>query len=279
MKLFKRKRRVLPGFGLSLGVTLLFVSLVTLLPISALLIKTAMVDPAVLWKSISSPRAVASYRLTLGAAAAAASFNAFFGLLLAWILVRYRFPGRRLLDAMMDLPFALPTSVAGIALTAVFANSGFFGSLLEPLGIQVAYTRLGVVVAMIFTSLPFVVRTVQPVLEDLDEAVEEAAASLGAGFFQILRRVTFPLLLPSLLTGASLAFVRCLGEFGAIIFISGNLAFKTEITALIIFIRLEEFDYDGAAAVATVVLLFSLSLLFVINSFQQWKQRYAGGAD
>lgn len=273
------QRRILPGFGLSMGTTLFFVSLVILLPVCALLMKTASLSWDHFWEIVTSPRAVASYKLTLGSALAAAAFNSFFGLLMAWILVRYEFPGKTALDALMDLPFALPTSVAGIALTAVFAGNGIFGSYLEPLGIRVAYTQLGVIVAMVFTSLPFVVRTVQPVLEDLDHSVEEAAASLGAGFRQIFVRVIFPLVFPALITGTALAFVRCLGEFGAVIFISGNMPFETEITSLIIYIRLEEFDYPAAAAIATVVLLVSLAMLFVINSIQLWTLRYMGKAD
>jgi sulfate transport system permease protein len=227
------------------------------------------------WSVVSGPRALASYRVTLGAAALATAINGVYGLLMAWVLVRYEFPGRRLLDSLVDLPFALPTAVAGIALTALFARQGWFGSVLEPLGVKVAYTPLGIAIAMAFASAPFVVRTVQPVLEDLEAEVEEAAHSLGASDLAVFLRVIAPQLLPAFLAGCALAFARCLGEFGAVIFIAGNQPFKTEITSLLAFIRLEEFDYPAAAAVATVMLGAAFAMLAVTNLVQAFYLRYA----
>ncbi|MGI2030961.1 sulfate ABC transporter permease subunit CysT [Rhizobium panacihumi] len=269
-----RRRNVLPGLPLSLGVTLFYVGLIVVLPLAALVFKAASLGPADYWQIISSSRAIASYRVTVLSALGATLFNLFFGLALAWVITRYRFPGRRIVDAMVDLPFALPTAVAGIALTALFANNGWFGSVLESAGIKVAYTPLGIMIAMCFTSLPFIVRTVQPVLEDLDPALEEAAQSLGGSDWSIFRKVILPLLTPALLAGVSLSFARCLGEFGAIIFIAGNQPMSTEITALLIFIRLEEYDYQAAAAIASVLLLTAFFMLGVTNWLQARALRY-----
>jgi sulfate transport system permease protein len=264
----------MPGFAFTLGTTLFYLALIVVLPIGALVMKSASLSWTGFLAIVTGERALASYRVTLGAAAAATAFNAVFGLLMAWILVRYRFPGRRLLDALMDLPFAMPTAVAGIALTAVFARNGWLGGPLEAIGLPVAYTPLGIAVAMAFTSAPFVVRTVQPVLEALEPEFEEAARTLGARDGQIFARVVFPTILPSLIAGCTLAFARSLGEFGAVIFIAGNRPFETEITALLIFIRLEEFEYPAAAALATVVLGAALLLLLVTNAIQLWQLRY-----
>ncbi len=264
-------RHVLPGFGLTLGATLLYLAVIVLLPLVALLLKSAEIGPERFWQIITSPRAIASFQLTLGAAAIATAFNALYGLLMAWILVRYDFPGRRLLDALMDLPFALPTAVAGLALTALYAKNGWFGAVLEPAGINVVYTMLGVAIAMAFTSAPFVIRTVQPVLEEIQPEVEEAARTLGAYPFTIFRKVIFPAIFPAYLTGCMLAFARSLGEFGAIIFIAGNLPMKTEIAALLVFIRLEEFDYPGAAAIAATLLLTAFVMLLLTNLLQAWQ--------
>ena len=269
-----RRRRVLPGFGLSLGITLFYVALIVALPIGALLFKAASLGPEEYWRIVSSGRALASYRVTVLSAAAATLFNLVFGLALAWVLVRYSFPGKRLVDAIVDLPFALPTAVAGIALTTLFAGNGWFGSILAEAGIKVAYTPLGIMIAMAFTSLPFIVRTVQPVLEDLDPALEEAAQSLGGSDAAIFRKVILPLLTPALLAGVSLAFARSLGEFGAIIFIAGNRPFSTEITALLAFIRLEEYDYQAAAAIASVLLITAFVMLAVTNALQARALRY-----
>lgn len=269
-----RRRNVLPGLPLSLGVTLFYVGLIVVLPLAALAFKAATLGIEDYWRIVSSSRAVASYRVTVLSALGATVFNLFFGLALAWVITRYRFPGRRIIDAVVDLPFALPTAVAGIALTALFANSGWFGSVLEGLGIKVAYTPIGIMIAMCFTSLPFIVRTVQPVLEDLDPALEEAAQSLGGSDWTIFRKVILPLLTPALLAGVSLSFARSLGEFGAIIFIAGNQPMSTEITALLIFIRLEEYDYQAAAAIASVLLLAAFFMLAVTNWLQARALRY-----
>ena len=268
------RRRILPGLPLSLGITLFYVGLIVLLPLGALVFKAATLGPDDYWRIVSSPRAVASYRVTVMSAAAATAFNVVFGMALAWVLTRYSFPGKRLLDAVVDLPFALPTAVAGIALTTLFAANGWFGSLLADAGIKVAYTPLGIMVAMAFTSLPFVVRTVQPVLEDLDPALEEAAQSLGGSDWTIFRKVILPLLTPALLAGTSLSFARSLGEFGAIIFIAGNQPMQTEITALLAFIRLEEYDYQAAAAIASVLLITAFVMLAVTNALQARALRY-----
>jgi sulfate transport system permease protein len=266
-----RHKRVLPGFGISLGVSLFFVSLVFLLPVTGLVMQTKGLTWSQYWFVISDPRLVASYKITLYSAFIASLFNAVFGLLLAWILVRYRFPGKRILDALVDLPFALPTAVAGITLATLYSSSGWLGSLLAQLGIKVAYTSLGIIVAMAFTSIPFVVRTVQPVLEELSSEEEEAAITLGASDFSIFMRVIFPAIRPALITGAALSFTRSLGEFGAVIFIAGNMPYVSEITSLMIFVRLQEFDFAGASAVASVVLAVSLMLLLLINL---WQGRY-----
>ena len=261
----------LPGFGLSLGFTLLYLGLMVLIPLSTVFLRTATLTWSDFWATVSGPRALAAYRLSLGASFIAASVNAVFGLLVAWVLERYSFPGRRLIDALVDLPFALPTAVAGIALATVYAKNGWMGRWLEPWGIEVAYTPLGVVVALTFIGLPFVVRTVQPVLADLDPEVEEAAASLGAGRLQTFRRVILPELLPAALTGFVLAFARALGEYGSVIFIAGNMPMRSEITPLLIMIKLEQYDYAGATAIALVFLLAAFSLLFFIN-FLAWRR-------
>ncbi len=269
-----RARRVLPGFTLSLGTTLLYLTLIVLIPVIALILKGAEMGPARFWQIVSSPRAVAAFQITLVAAVIATLFNALYGLLMAWVLVRYDFPGKRLLDALMDVPFALPTAVAGLALTALFSANGWFGVLLHPAGVPVVYTIWGIALAMAFTSVPFVVRTVQPVLEDMDPALEEAAATLGARPWTIFARVVFPAILPAWLAGCTTALARSLGEFGAIVFIAGNLPFQTEIAALLAYIRLEEFDYNGAAAIALVLLGFALVLLLLSNLLQYRVSRY-----
>jgi sulfate transport system permease protein len=256
-----------------MGVTLLYLSLLVLIPLSGVFLKTSSLTAGQLWTTITTPRALASYRLTLGASGTAAAVNGVFGLLVAWVLVRYRFPGRRVVDAMVDLPFAMPTAVAGIALTAVYSSSGWIGRAIEPLGVKVAFTPLGVVTALTFIGLPFVVRTVQPVLQDLEADIEEAAASLGATRWQTFRLVLFPSLLPALLTGFALAFARALGEYGSVIFISGNLPLRTEVTTLLIMTKLEQYDYAGATAIASVMLVASFVLLLGINLLQAWTRR------
>ncbi|HYG65414.1 MAG TPA: sulfate ABC transporter permease subunit CysT [Thermoanaerobaculia bacterium] len=267
----RRGGSVLPGFGLSLGFAVLYLSLIILIPLSTVFLKTATLTWEAFWQTVTSPRTLAAYRLSLWASFAAAAVNLVFGVLLAWVLERYRFPGKRLIDAMVDLPFALPTAVAGIALATVYAQNGWLGEWLVPMGINVAYTPLGVVVALTFIGLPFVVRTVQPVLADLDPEVEEAAASLGASRLQIVRKVILPELVPAAVTGFVLAFARALGEYGSVIFIAGNMPMKSEITPLLIMIKLEQFDYAGATAVAMVFLMASFSLLLVIN-FLAWRR-------
>ena len=269
-----RAKRVLPGFTLSLGTTLLYLTLIVLIPVIALILKGAEMGPERFWRIVSSPRAVAAFQITLTAAVIATIFNALYGLLMAWVLVRYEFPGKRLLDALMDVPFALPTAVAGLSLTALFSANGWFGPVLEAMGFQVVYTIWGIALAMAFTSVPFVVRTVQPVLEDMDPALEQAAVTLGAKPWQVFTRVVFPAILPAWLAGCTTAFARSLGEFGAIVFIAGNLPFRTEIAALLAFIRLEEYDYNGAAAIALVLLVFALVLLLVSNLLQFWASRF-----
>lgn len=273
-----RSRRVLPGFGLTMGLTLSYVGIIVLLPVMALVLKGAEIGPQRYWEIVTAPRTLAALRLTVLAAAMATLFNAIYGLLMAWVLTRYSFPGRRLLDAMMDIPFALPTAVAGLSLTALFSANGWYGQVLEPAGITVVYTILGVAVAMSFTSVPFVVRTVQPILEDLDPAVEEAARSLGASPLTIFRRVIFPAIQPAFLVGATIAFARSLGEFGAVIFIAGNLPMKTEIASLLAMIRLEEYDYNGAAAIALTLMVIALILLGLSNWLQGRMQRKGGRA-
>jgi len=271
-----RRLRVLPGFGLSLGYTLTYLGLIVLLPLSAAFFRTAQLAWPEFVAIVTAPRVMASYRLTFGAALGAAGINAVFGLLVAWVLVRYPFPGKRLADALVDLPFALPTAVAGIALTGLFAPKGWFGALLEPLGLKVAFTPLGVLVALTFIGLPFVVRTVQPVLEELPRELEEAAATLGASRWQSFRRVIFPIVMPALLTGFALAFARGIGEYGSVIFIAGNMPMISEITPLIIITKLEQFDYAGATAIAVVMLVVSFVLLLAINALQAWARRRQG---
>jgi sulfate/thiosulfate transport system permease protein len=268
--------RVLPGFGLALGYTLVYVSLVVLIPLAAVFIRASTLSWAEFWSIVSAPRVVATYQLSFGAALLAAAINTLFGLLLAWALVRYRFPGKKLVDALIDLPFALPTAVAGIALSALWAGNGWLGGLLAPFGIKIAYTPLGVLVALIFIGIPFVVRTVQPVLEDLEIELEEAAVSLGARRIQTFTRVLLPVLLPALLTGFALAFARAVGEYGSVIFIAGNIPMVSEITPLIIITKLEQYDEPGATAVAVVMLMFSFLMLLAINLLQAWSARRTG---
>jgi len=267
-----RRQSVLPGFHLALGFTLLYLSLIVLIPLSATLAKTLTMSWEAFWAAVSAPRVLASYRLSFGAALIAAAINTFFGLIVAWVLVRYRFPGKKLIDALVDLPFALPTAVAGIALTAIYAKNGWIGSVLEPLGVKVAFTPLGVLVALVFIGLPFVVRTVQPVLEDLEPELEEAAATLGASRWQTFGRVIFPAVLPALTTGFALAFARAVGEYGSVIFIAGNMPMVSEITPLLIITKLEQYDYAGATALAVVMLAASFLLLLLIN-YLQWRSR------
>jgi sulfate transport system permease protein len=280
MRLSFRQHSVLPGFGITLGFTLVYLSLIVLLPLAALFLKTSTMGWSAFWATISDPRVLASYRLSFGTAFAGALINAVFGFVVAWVLVRYSFPGKKGIDAMVDLPFALPTAVSGIALTTIFAGNGWLGQWLEPLGIKVAYTWLGIVVALTLIGLPFVVRTLQPALEDLEADLEEAAASLGATRWQTLRRVILPTVLPALLTGFAMAFARALGEYGSVIFIAGNMPLKTEIAPLLIVIKLEQYDYTGATAVALVMLLASFAMLLTINLLQSWTRRHqlAAGA-
>jgi len=268
--------RVLPGFRLTLGYTLIYLSLLILIPLAAVFLKTAELSWGEFIAVVTAPQVVATYKLSFGASLLAAAINAVFGLLLAWALVRYSFPGKKLVDALVDLPFALPTAVAGIALTALYAKNGWLGQYLEPLGIKVAFAPLGVLVALVFIGLPFVVRTVQPILEDLDTELEEAAASLGAQRWQTFRYVLLPILLPALLTGFALAFARAVGEYGSVIFIAGNLPFVSEITPLMIITKLEQYDYRGATAIASVMLLFSFVLLLLINGLQAWTAKRTG---
>jgi len=269
-------RSVLPGFGVSLGITCTYLSLMVLLPLATIFTRTADLTWDGFWGTVTNPRVVASYRVTFGASLVAALVNTVFGLLVAWVLVRYRFPGRRIVDAMVDLPFALPTAVAGIALTTLYAPNGWIGKLLMPLGIKVAYTPLGIVVALVFIGLPFVVRTVQPIMEEIDKEVEEAAATLGASRFQIITRVLFPGLAPAIITGFSLAFARGVGEYGSVIFIAGNLPYKSEIAPLLIVIRLEEYNYPAATAIAAIMLALSFVMLLVVNLVQTWSRKRYG---
>jgi len=270
-----RARRVLPGFAPTMGVTLFYLGLVVLLPLAALVLKSAEIGPARFWAIVTGPRTLAAFSVTLTAAVAATVFNAFYGLLMAWVLVRYNFPGKRVLDALMDLPFALPTSVAGVALATLYAGNGWFGGPLQDVGVKVLNSVTGIAVAMAFTSAPFVIRTVQPVLEDLSAEVEEAARTLGAWPLAIFVRVIWPAIRPAFIAGLALAFARSLGEFGAVIFIAGNLPLKTEIAALLIFIRLEEFDYPAAASIAVVMLAASFLVLLAANTAQAWTMRHA----
>ena len=271
--MIQKRTNILPGFGLTMGFTLFYLSLIVLIPLLMLFLKTATLDWSVLYKTVTSPRVIASYRLSFLASFVAAAANAFFGLLVAWVLVRYEFPGKRIIDGLVDLPFALPTAVAGISLTAIYSQNGWLGRPFVHLGIPIAYTPLGVTVALTFIGLPFVVRTVQPVLQNLEPENEEAAASLGASRLQTFRRVILPTLLPAVLTGFALAFARALGEYGSVVFISGNMPMKTEITPLLIMTKLEQFDYAGAAAVAVVMLVASFILLFLANLFQWWGRK------
>jgi sulfate/thiosulfate transport system permease protein len=267
------KRGVLPGFGLSLGYTLLYLGCLVLLPLTALIIKAGGLGPAEFWRVATDERALVAYRLSFGTSIGAAIVNAVFGVVLAWVLVRYDFPGRRLADALVDLPFALPTAVAGIALTAVYAKTGWLGAPLAKLGIDVAFTPFGIFLALTFIGIPFVVRTVQPVLEELDPSIEEAAAVLGASRWQTFRRVILPGLLPAVLTGFALAFARGIGEYGSVVFIAGNMPMQTEIAPLLIVTKLEQYDYAGATAIACVMLLVSFTTLFAINGLQRWSRK------
>ncbi|HSS00874.1 MAG TPA: sulfate ABC transporter permease subunit CysT [Kofleriaceae bacterium] len=272
------RRSALPGFGLTMGYTLVYLSLIVLIPLATLVVKTAELSPGELWALATSPRAMASYRVTFGSSFIAALVNVVFGTVVAWALVRYEFPGRRVLDAIVDIPFALPTAVSGLALTAVLAPNGWIGRLLQPLGIQAVFTPLGITLALIFIGLPFVVRTVQPVLEELEPEVEEVAAVLGATRRQTVLRVVVPAVTPALLTGFALAFARAIGEYGSVVFISGNKQLETEITPLLIMTRLEQFDYAGATALGLVMLLVSFVMLLAINGLGAWARRRAGGA-
>ncbi|MBX9894994.1 MULTISPECIES: sulfate ABC transporter permease subunit CysT [unclassified Nitrosomonas] len=274
MSTFKQ-HSILPGFNLALGFTLLYLSLIVLIPLSAAFIRTAELTWPEFWAIVTTPRVLASYRLTFGVSFAAALVNAVFGLLVAWVLVRYHFPGKKIVDALVDLPFALPTAVAGIALTALYSGNGWIGQHLEPLGIKVAFTPLGIFVALTFIGLPFVVRTVQPVLEDIEAELEEAAATLGANRWQTFSRVIFPALFPALMTGFALAFARAIGEYGSVIFIAGNMPLISEITPLLIVTKLEQYDYAGATALSVVMLVISFILLLIINLLQWWSRRSA----
>ena len=268
--------RVIPGFGLSLGFTIFYLALIVLIPLSAVFLKTFTMTWEAFWSAVTSERVVASYKLSFGASLIAASLNVIFGGIVAWVLVRYKFPGKRFIDALVDLPFALPTAVAGITLTALYSNNGWIGKYLEQFGIKVAFTPLGVVVALTFIGLPFVVRTVQPVLEEAERELEEAAASLGASPLQTFFRVILPTIIPALLTGFALAFARATGEYGSVIFIAGNLPMVSEITPLFIITKLEQYDYAGATAIAVVMLIVSFILLLTINLLQAWTRRRAG---
>jgi sulfate transport system permease protein len=270
--------RVLPGFGITLGFTIAYLSLIVLIPLSALIFKTLNLTWEQFWQAVTAPRVVASYKLTFGASFIAASVNAFFGLLLAWVLVRYQFVGKKIVDALVDLPFALPTAVAGISLTALLAGNGWIGQYLEPLGIQLAFNRNGVLIALIFIGLPFVVRTVQPILEDVEKELEEAATCLGATRWQTFSRVIFPALAPALLTGFAMAFARAIGEYGSVIFIAGNMPMVSEITPLIIISKLEQYDYAGATAVALVMLCAAFVMLLLINGLQAWQRARSGAS-
>jgi sulfate transport system permease protein len=267
------KHTVLPGFRLTMGFTLVYLALIVLLPLLTLPARSATMTWEAFWQTISDPRVVASYRLSIGASLAAASINAVFGLIVAWVLVRYSFPGRRIVDSLVVLPFAVPTAVACITLTAIYAPNGWMGRLLEPYGLQIAFTRVGITIALVFIGLPFVVRTLQPVIEDLDPEVEEAATSLGATRIGVVTRVIVPYLFPAWLTGFALSFARAVGEYGSVVFISGNMPMQTEIAPLLIITKLEQYDYPGATAIALVMLLLSFTLLFAINLLQGWTTR------
>ena len=270
------KQSVIPGFGVTLGFTLAYLGLIVLIPLSAVIWKTTDLTWLQFWETISEPRVVASLKLSFGASLIAAAVNAFFGMILAWALVRYKFPGKKIVDTLVDLPFALPTAVAGIALTAIYAKNGWLGQFLEPLGLKIAFTPIGIMIALIFIGLPFVVRTVQPVLEDLDKEIEEAAASLGANRAQTIFKVVLPIIFPALLTGFALAFARAVGEYGSVIFIAGNLPMVSEIAPLMIISKLEQYDYSGATSIAVVMLILSFILLLVVNTLQAWTAKRTG---
>jgi len=269
-----KRHSVLPGFDLALGITLLYLSLIVLIPLSATFLRTATMSWPDFWEAVASPRIVAAYKLTFGASLAAALVNAVFGLLIAWVLVRYEFPFRRFIDALVDLPFALPTAVAGITLTAIYSTNGWIGQYFAPF--KISFTPIGVFIALLFIGLPFVVRTLQPVLEDVSKELEEASATLGASRWQTFSRVIFPSLIPALLTGFALAFARALGEYGSVIFIAGNLPFVSEIVPLLIISKLEQYDVNGATAIAVVMLLMSFVMLLVINLLQAWARKRQG---
>jgi sulfate transport system permease protein len=267
------QRRVLPGFGLTLGFTLAYLSLIVLIPLAGLALRAASISSEKFWSILKDPRVIASFKVTFGASFAAALINCIFGFIVAWVLVRYKFPGKKIVDAIVDLPFAMPTAVSGIALTALYASTGWIGKFFAPMGIKIAYAWPGVMVALTFIGLPFVVRSLQPALEEIEVEVEESAASLGAGRMQTFRKIIFPSLLPSLLTGFTLAFARALGEYGSVVFIAGNLPMKTEIVPLMIIIKLEQYDYAGATALAAVMLVVSFVLLLTINLLQAWSRK------
>jgi sulfate transport system permease protein len=271
-----REPSVIPGFGLALGFTVAALSLIVLIPLSALVLRAASIGPSGFWTIASDPRVLAALRLSFGAALIAAAINTVFGLLLSWVLVRYRFPGRRFIDAAVDLPFALPTAVAGIAMAAVYAPNGWIGSIADKLGFKIAFTPVGVVLALVFIGLPFVVRTVQPVLEEVEREIEEVSALLGASRLRTVFKVVLPQIYPALLTGATLAFARGIGEYGSVIFIAGNIPMVSEIAPLLIVIKLEEFDYQGATVIALLMLIISFTLLMLINLFQAWSRRRLG---
>ena len=272
-KLLWKKKSALPGFNLAMGITLVYLSLIVLIPLSTLFLKTSTVGWSRFWEIALSPRALYAYGLSFGASLCAAMVNAVFGVIVAWVLVRYRFFGKGVIDALVDLPFALPTAVGGIALTGIYAGKGWVGQFLSRLGIEAAFSRLGVVIALTFVGLPFVVRTVQPVLEEMDLDEEEAAATLGATRLQTFRRITLPTILPAVITGFALSFARALGEYGSVVFIAGNMPMKTEITPLLIMTKLEQYDYAGATAIAVVMLVFSFVLLLLVNRLQAWSGR------
>jgi sulfate/thiosulfate transport system permease protein len=272
----RKRKHILPGFGLSMGLTMLMLSLVVLLPMSTLFFRSATLGWGGFWSAVTTPRVMASLRLTFGASLAGALINAVFGLVVAWVLVRYKFPGKKIIDGLVDLPFALPTAVAGITLTTLYSPNGWIGRFLEPFGIKAAYTSLGIVIALTFIGLPFVVRTVQPVLEDFDVDMEEAAEMLGASRWQTITKIVLPVLFPAILTGFTLAFARALGEYGSVVFIAGNMPMKTEISSLLIMTKLEQYDYAGATAIAVIMLLISFSLILVINLLQRWSRMRQG---
>ncbi|MCP1308297.1 sulfate ABC transporter permease subunit CysT [Paenibacillus tyrfis] len=273
-----KKRSILPGFGLSMGFTVLYLSLIVLFPLSAIFIKSSGMGWEAFWHTITDPRVIASYKVSFGTALGAALVNSVFGFIVAWVLVRYSFPGKKIVDALVDLPFALPTAVAGIALTTIYSQNGWIGKLLEPLGIKIAFTPLGIMLALTFIGIPFVVRTLQPVMEELEKEVEEAAVSLGASRWKTFVRILFPELLPALLTGFTLAFARAVGEYGSVVFISGNMPMKTEIAPLLIMTKLEQYDYAGATAIALVMLVISFVTLLVINLLQWRANRHVTSA-